>query len=470
MTDTNLLNLKNELEDEERAFSSFGVFDVKHVYEEKDGKAVNTVEINGRKFTFTDTLTEMRNGVLKKRQIKRFAKLSVYKAISKVCGKTLPWGSLTGVRPTKLAYTLLSERGEFKDYFENVLLVSREKTELTAAVIESQKSVYEENSSGSDFFVYIPFCPSRCAYCSFISHDLKSAYKYEDLYVDALIKEIKYSARYVKNLRSIYVGGGTPVAIKNENLEKLLSAIDEINCGVEFTVEAGRPDAVSRENLDILKAHGVTRICINPQTFSDATLKRIGRNHTAQDILKAYDLAQKDFSVNMDLIAGLPEEKFSDFKNSLETAISLCPDNITVHTLCLKRGSYLMETGNRTPLGETLKMVEFAENTLSMGGYFPYYLYRQKYMSDNLENVGYTKKGKACIFNIDTMEELCDCVACGAYAVSKKIFCGEGRIERTGNPKDVKTYLNEFSQCLVKKDALFSENRGINADINKISL
>lgn len=456
MTETNLINMKSELEDEERAFSSFGVFNIKHEYTEKEDTAVNSVEVNGRKFVFTEKLT-FKDGVLEKRLIKRFAKLAVYKAISETCGKSLPWGSLTGVRPTKLAYTLLSERGEFTDYFKNVLSVSEKKTDLTAAVIESQKGVYQENCDGSDFFVFIPFCPSRCAYCSFISHDLKFAYKYEDAYVDALVKEIEYSARYVKKLRSIYVGGGTPVAIKNENLEKILSAIDKINCGAEFTVEAGRPDAIRKDNLDILKAHGVTRICVNPQTFSDKTLKIIGRNHTAEDIFRAYDLARNDFSVNMDIIAGLPEERFSDFENTLNTVLSLSPDDITVHTLCLKRGSALMEKGSGAVVGETRKMVDFAEETLVKSGYFPYYLYRQKYMSDNLENVGYCKKDKRCVFNIDTMEEICSTVACGAFAVNKRVFNGGDRIERYGNPKDVKTYLNNFSQVSEKKDALFCE-------------
>ena len=457
MTKTNLLNFKNELEDEERAFSVFGQYTVNHVYSEDGDFAVNTVEIDGKIFKFTEKFSSIvkENDILKKRQIKRFAKLAVYKALSSFMGRSLPWGSLTGVRPTKLAYTLISENGEFSDYFENVLLVSKEKTSLTAAVLESQKSVYAENIDGQDFFVFIPFCPSRCSYCSFISHDLKFAAKYVDEYVDLLVKEIESSYKYIKNLRSIYVGGGTPVALSDGNLDRVLTAIDKINSGVEFTVEAGRPDAINKENLKILKAHGVNRLCVNPQTFSDKTLKLIGRNHTAKDIITAYELAKNDFSVNMDLIAGLPNETFGDFKNSLLQTLFLNPDDITVHTLCLKRGSELKEEGCVKTAGETEKMVDFAENLLTEKGYRPYYLYRQKYMSDNLENVGFSKAEKECIFNIDTMEELCDCVACGANAVSKKIFGKTGRIERYGAPKDVKTYIETFPQVLVKKEELF---------------
>ena len=455
MTETNLINLKSELSDEERAFSAYGSFDIIHRYSEEDGSAVNLVVANGREFVFRDSFYGESNELLKKRLVKRYAKLSVYKALRELTGRDLPWGSLTGVRPTKLAYTLLKERGEFADYFKQFLLVSEEKTALTEAVIRTQKGIYEENSGGSDFFVFIPFCPSRCSYCSFISHDQKFAQKYADDYVDALVKEIEYSFKFVKKLRSIYIGGGTPVALSDENLEKVLKAIDKINGGVEFTVEAGRPDAITKNNLNILKAHGCTRICVNPQTFSDKTLKVIGRNHTSEDILRAYDLAKGNFAINMDLIAGLPGENFSDFEDSLSKTLLLYPDDVTVHTLCLKRGSKLKDEGVLESGSDAFKMVNFAERTLTLNGYSPYYLYRQKYMSDNLENVGYGRDGKICVFNVDTMEELCDCVSCGANAVSKKVVYGEGRIERFGAPKDVKTYLENFSRVLEKKDELF---------------
>ena len=274
-------------------------------------------------------------------------------------------------------------------------------------------------------------------------------------YVPALIREINESAKHVKNLRSIYVGGGTPVALSDENLDRVLSAIDDINSGVEFTVEAGRPDAITREKLDILKAHGVTRISVNPQTFNDETLKRIGRNHTGADVIHAFELAKHDFSVNMDLIAGLPEETSEIFKSSLEKTIALNPDNITVHTLCVKKGSRLAEITNGLSAGDCEACVEFAHERLNESGYRAYYLYRQKYMAGNLENVGYAKRGKECVFNIDTMEEIANVVACGANAISKRVKNMGERIERDAAPKDVKTYLNKLDEIVRKKEEFF---------------
>ena len=334
-------------------------------------------------------------------------------------------------------------------------MVSEEKTALTAEVISSQKGIYETAKGGSDFFVFIPFCPSRCEYCSFISQDVRSAEKLVDIYVETLIREIDESAKHIKRLRSIYIGGGTPVALSDENLNRVLNAIDKINTGVEFTVEAGRPDAITRKNLDILKAHGVTRISVNPQTFSDETLKLIGRNHTGADVYRAYDLARGDFSINMDLIAGLPNEDFSVFSDTLEKTIALDPDNITVHTLCVKKGSRLAEKTENLTAGDVKRCVDYSHERLNAAGYKAYYLYRQKYMAGNLENVGYTKDGRACVFNVDTMEEIADVVACGANAISKRVENSGEKIERYANPKDVKTYIGKIDEILRKKVEFF---------------
>ena len=367
----------------------------------------------------------------------------------------MPWGALTGIRPTKLAYQQIRDTGEFEEFFTGVMKVSEEKTSLVKSVIETQKGIWEIDDDNTDFFVFIPFCPSRCKYCSFISADVKSAQKYVDSYVDTLIDEINYSTRFVKKLKSIYIGGGTPVALSNENLEKVLKAVSKVNTGVEFTVEAGRPDAITKENLQILKDYGVTRICINPQTFSDKTLKVLGRNHTALDVIEKYQLAKDSFSVNMDLIAGLTGECFEDFKYSLDTALFLSPDNITVHTLCIKKGSYLAETSERLSGEMVSEMVDYARQTLTQGGYNPYYLYRQKYMAGNLENVGYTKPQRACVYNIDVMEEISSTVACGANAISKRVFNGGERIERSASPKDVKTYIEKMPIIKEQKAKLF---------------
>lgn len=454
MIETDLTKFLPDLLEVENLFKEYGTIDIRHKFTDGGTKIVNTVIVNGKAYAYGSYIGD-RDEITRKRLIKRYAKLSLYRTLSHVYGVSLAWGSLTGIRPTKLAYQEIAESGDFKNFFENTLCVSKEKTALTAEVIESQKDIYETAAGGSDFFVFIPFCPSRCEYCSFISRDVRGAEKLMEEYVPALIREINESAKHVKNLRSIYVGGGTPVALSDENLDRVLSAIDGINSGVEFTVEAGRPDAITREKLNILKAHGVTRISVNPQTFNDETLKRIGRNHTGADVIRAFELAKHDFSVNMDLIAGLPEETSEIFKSSLEKTITLNPDNITVHTLCVKKGSRLAEITNGLSAGDCEACVEFAHERLNESGYNAYYLYRQKYMAGNLENVGYAKRGKECVFNIDTMEEIANVVACGANAISKRVKNMGERIERYAAPKDVKTYLNKLDEILRKKEEFF---------------
>lgn len=456
MIDTKIEFLENELNEVIRLFDGCENLNVKHRLKESEGKLVNTITVNGQVFAYGNLVPSFKDEIERKRLIKRYAKLSVYKALSKTFNKDLPWGALTGIRPTKLAYKQIEETGDFEEFFLDVMKVSERKTLLTKKVIDSQKNIYEKNDNNTDFFVFIPFCPSRCKYCSFISADVKSARKHIDEYVDALIDEINYSARFIKDLKSIYVGGGTPVALSNEHLDRVLSAISNINTGVEFTVEAGRPDAINKENLAILKKHGVTRICINPQTFSNKTLELLGRNHTAEDVVEKYNLAKNDFIINMDLIAGLDGENFLDFKASLDKAIELSPDNITVHTLCIKKGSKLAETENRLAGQEVEKMVDYANSALIEAGYNPYYLYRQKYMAGNLENVGYSKKGKECVYNVNVMEEISSTVACGANAISKRVFDGGERIERQASPKDVPTYLSKLDKIKEEKSKLFS--------------
>lgn len=454
MIDTNLPDFESELIEVINLFGG-DELKIRHRFTESENKFVNTVTVNGKVYAYGNLVRNISGDIEKKRLMKRYAKLSLYKGISAFLGKTVPWGALTGIRPTKLAYQQIEKEGEFSEFFTNVMKVSPEKTALVESVLDTQKGIYETNDDNTDFFAFIPFCPSRCKYCSFISADIKSAQKYVDAYVDALVDEIKHAKQFVKKLRSIYIGGGTPVALSDQRLEKILSAIDEINTGVEYTVEAGRPDVITKSNLDMLKKHGVTRICINPQTFSNKTLEILGRNHTAEDVVEKFNLAKDMFSVNMDLIAGLDGENFEDFKFSLDKAVSLNPDNITVHTLCIKRGSFLAETETRLS-GETVDaMVDYARQTLTENGYSPYYLYRQKYMAGNLENVGYTKPNKACVYNIDVMEEIAQNVACGANAISKRVYFGGERIERVASPKDVATYLNKLEEIKRKKEKLF---------------
>lgn len=457
MIKTDLPNFENDLNEIINLFEGATDLTIRHLFKESEGKIVNTLVLGGRSFAYGNLLPKSLTEIEKKRLLKRYAKLSLYKALSNHYGVQLPWGALTGIRPTKLAYKEIEDNGGFEDFFLNTMKVSEQKTKLISDILKAQKGIYQIDDQNTDFFVFVPFCPSRCKYCSFISADIKGAEKYVDQYVDTLVREIKESAPLIRKLRSIYIGGGTPVALTDLQLEKILKEISAFNTGVEFTVEAGRPDRITKSNLKLMKDYGVTRLCVNPQTFNDKTLIKLGRNHTAKDIFEKYQLAKNDFIINMDLIAGLTGESFEDFKYSLDSALSLDPDNITVHTLCIKRGSYLAEETSRLDQGDVQKMVDYARQTLIGKGYEPYYLYRQKYMAGNLENVGYAKKGKACIYNVDVMEEISNNVACGANAVSKVVFNGGERIERSASPKDVKTYLDKIDSILDAKYKLFGK-------------
>ncbi len=268
-------------------------------------------------------------------------------------------------------------------------------------------------------------------------------------YVSCVAKELEEINKRIvgENLqvRSVYYGGGTPTSISAEELESLLKLT---NYGCEFTVEAGRPDSITREKLAVMEKHGVTRISVNPQTFKDDTLRILGRRHTTEDLYRAFSLAREfDFDINMDLIAGLPDEKFEDFKLSLEKSIELSPENITVHTLSLKRGSVLKEEGAKKNMdGSIREMVDYSIDRLKSEGYRPYYMYRQKNMADGLENVGWCKPGKACIYNVDYMEETNSVLSAGAGAMSKFVYKSEGRIERQCNAKGFEEYLRRKSE------------------------
>ncbi len=456
MIDTELTFLENDLCEVVNLFADKESINLRHRFSESENKIVNTVTVNGRVFAYGNLISLPQDKIVRKRLIKRYAKLSVYKALSKVFEKDMPWGALTGIRPTKLAYSEIEEKGDFKEFFTDTMKVSEAKTELVSKIIEVQKGIYKKDDNNTDFFVFIPFCPSRCKYCSFITADIKRSGQYVDAYVDTLVREIEQSKEYIKNLRSIYIGGGTPVALDDENLDRVLTAIDKINRGVEYTVEAGRPDRITEINLKILKDHGVTRICINPQTFNDKTLEVLGRNHTASEIEEKYALAKGQFDINMDLIAGLPGESFADFKYSIDKAISLAPEDITVHTLCIKKSSYLAQEESRVKCDDVNDMIDYSYKTLAKFSYLPYYMYRQKYMAGNLENVGYCREGKACVYNVDVMEEISSTVACGAGAISKRVFSAENRIERCASPKDIKTYLDKIEDVLKNKNKFFN--------------
>ena len=279
-------------------------------------------------------------------------------------------------------------------------------------------------------------------------------------YVDALLKEIDYAKSLIKNkcyvVKNVYIGGGTPTAIPTNELERILQNLSFIGLH-EFTVEAGRPDTITKEKLDLLKKYNVTRISVNPQTFNDKVLEKIGRAHTANETIEAYNLAKTyGFDINMDLIAGLPTETLKSFKESVDKAIELGPQNITIHTLCLKRASEFAEQ-NKNIFKTTLveKMVDYAHNNLTKNGYKPYYIYRQKNQISNLQNVGYFKDNTICRFNVESMEETTSILACGANAISKRVFVNENRLEREANVKDLPNYINRIDEMIERKKDLF---------------
>lgn len=396
---------------------------------------------------------------------KRYAKLLLFNLLKKIKPqKNLPWGSLTGIRPTKLTYELTKECGG--DYMKafNMLTtkfgVSLEKAKIVKEIIKNQSFVIK-NDNLVDLYINIPFCPSKCYYCSFISLPIDKCRNKLEPYLEALKKEIIETKKLIEKknylIKSIYIGGGTPTILSASQLDDLLSLINyKVS---EFTVECGRPDTITKEKLDVLSSHGVTRISINPQTFCNKTLKEIGRTHTSKDIMDAYKLALGyNFVINMDLIAGLSCEKLSTFKKSVNTAIDYAPDNITIHTLSVKRGSELKESNTQTTNDlEVMKMVDYSYQKLTEAGYMPYYLYKQKNMIGNLENIGYFKNNPS-IFNIDSMEEFASVIACGANAISKRYYSINNKIERFANLKNIDEYINRIDEMIAKKAELFCNN------------
>lgn len=397
------------------------------------------------------------DGLQSVRLQKRYAKLAMYEALCRGTGKSMPWGSLTGIRPTRLACQLQSEGADWQKTFVELLGVSPEKTALTADILQCQKGLRDYREGCADLYVGIPFCVSRCSYCSFTGGEIGKMQKYVQPYVDVLRREVRETVQFARSrgikLNNVYFGGGTPTSLSARQLEDVLSEITF--APVEFTVEAGRPDTIDGEKLRVLKDHGVHRISVNPQTFNQSVLDAVGRRHTVQAIYDSFGMAKEaGFAVNMDLIAGLPTETYEMFRHSVDCAVGLQPENLTVHTLALKHGTALKEQRYATD-GDVEKMVEYAHSQARAQGYLPYYMYRQKYMSQNLENVGFCKEGRQCLYNIGMMEEVTDILACGANAISKKISAAENRIERAANAKDVITYVQRIDDYMQKKFALF---------------
>ncbi|WP_026497559.1 coproporphyrinogen dehydrogenase HemZ [Butyrivibrio sp. WCD2001] len=401
---------------------------------------------------------------------KNSLKQMMYRELSHEIGHELPWGSLTGIRPTRIPMQMLESgknEAEIRKYMQETFFVSDEKTDLAYNIALREKKILDDINYENGYSIYlgIPFCPTTCLYCSFTSFPIVTWKKKVSDYISCLKKEIDYVAETFqgKVVNSVYIGGGTPTTLEPDEMTRIITylreKIDLSECR-EFTVESGRPDSITREKLRAMKECGVDRISVNPQTMSDETLKRIGRQHTVEQFINAYNMAREEGfdNINMDIILGLPGETEADVEHTMQEIIKLNPDDLTVHSLSVKRGSRLAEHIRNNGFfvaGDTGRMMEIAKEGAAEMGLTPYYLYRQKNISGNLENTGYAREGKAGIYNILMMEEVQSIVALGAGTVTKRVY-GDGRIERCDNVKDVTLYMNNINDMIERKKSLFT--------------
>jgi len=389
-------------------------------------------------------------------------KRELYEKLTLLTGKSLAWGALTGVRPVKLAGELIEQLGpkKAKERLSSFYFLSKEKTDLITDIYAYQKKLFDAPPADSHaLYIGIPFCPTRCLYCSFASNQVPD----EEIarYMTALLAELDFVSgalqRAGEKVESVYVGGGTPTTLTAKQLETLLDRVDRSFGKVrELTVEAGRPDTITEEKLRVLKDAGVGRICINPQSMKQETLERIGRLHTPDDIRKAFELAGSvGFdSVNSDVICGLPGEDAKDFRNTLDSVTGLGADNVTVHTLAVKRGSRLHEEDKAyhyRAADVVREMLKESETVLGDLGFRPYYLYRQKHMAGSMENTGYCKDDKACLYNVRIMDEHQSTLAIGAGGISKKYYPEQNRLVRVPNVTNYEEYISRIGEMMDRK-------------------
>ncbi|MCQ2455299.1 MAG: coproporphyrinogen dehydrogenase HemZ [Clostridia bacterium] len=381
------------------------------------------------------------------------------------------WGILTGVRPARLFIETVKKMGYdgATRYFSNVLKVGDNKISLLKETAESEDKIISLSKDRSfSLYVSIPFCPTRCSYCSFVSHSVDKATDIIPEYIDCLCREIKYVGDIVKEknlcLETVYIGGGTPTTLSVEQLDTIIKTVklnfDLSNCR-EFTVEAGRPDTITKEKLVLLKNSGVSRISINPQTLNDSVLNAIGRKHTEKQFFDSFALAREcGFdNINTDLIAGLPTDNYDSFCKTIDKIIDLSPENVTVHSLSMKRASTLTAVGFSHEIDSGIaatKMVEYARKSLTDNKIFPYYMYRQSKTVGNLENVGYSKKGFEGLYNVYIMDETHTVIACGASAATKLKNPLSGKIERIFNYKYPYEYISDFDEQIERKKRIYS--------------
>ncbi len=399
---------------------------------------------------------------------KLYIKKTINEVFKKALGTNLPWGLITGIRPSKMARELFNlglSYNEIEERFINRFESSKDKAKLAIEVAKREQKLIETLPKNSvSLYVGIPFCPTRCLYCSFTSQSIKFSNTLTEPYMEALYKEIEYTANLIREkgltLDTIYIGGGTPTAISEIQLDTLLSKINnyfDLSNLREYTLEAGRPDTITEEKLRIIRNNGISRISINPQTMNQKTLDVIGRRHSPEEVINAYNQAIKlKFNhINMDLIAGLPDENEEDFQNTLNQILPLNPQSITVHTMSIKRGSFLDEKYSMyTPSASRTvnNMLSMASESMKATNKHPYYMYRQKNMLGNLENIGYCDENHECLYNIYIMEEVQSIYAIGAGA-STKIIDGS-KIDRIFNVKEVSEYIKRIDEMLERKSIL----------------
>ena len=394
-------------------------------------------------------------------------KRNIYTNLLKLGNKELPWGTLTGIRPTKIVMEMLENDMSLEDikkHLKEVYLVSDKRIKLCTDTAKNEFNILKkiDYKNGYSLYIGIPFCPTRCLYCSFTSYSIAQWKKDTDTYVEALCKELLAVSNMYKGkkLQTIYMGGGTPTSLEGYQLSKILNVVKknfDLSNLLELTVEAGRPDSITREKLEALKDAGVDRISINPQTMQQKTLDLIGRHHTIEDIYESYKLAREvGFeNINMDFIIGLNGETLEDVSDSFTKVKAFAPESITIHSLALKRAARLNTENKREIMDNDLilSMINTATDTCVDLGLEPYYLYRQKNMAGNLENIGFSKPGKECLYNILIMEEKQTIIACGAGTSSKIVF-GDGRIERIETVKDPKLYIERLDEMIMRKESM----------------
>ena len=443
--------------------------ELEHTHEMEDGAWIECFSLSGGPTAVHVTLRGEAftcGGLEEKRQLKRLIKRCCYQLMKQVTGRQPAWGSLTGIRPTRLYYQQMEmgrSREEARQALEDLFDLSQEKIGLLDEIITAQDGLIQRTPNACDLYIGIPFCTTRCAYCSFSSGEIGNG-KLVEPYLAALFHEIDLCAEMAKDMgldiREGYIGGGTPSSLTTNQLDRLLchmqSRFGRLD---ELTVEAGRPDTLDREKLTMMRSHPITRISVNPQTMNDETLRVIGRAHTAQQTVDCYHMARElGFDdINMDVIAALPGEDYGMFAHTLEEIRTLNPDSLTVHTLAIKRSSKLHEQKYQQTEEDVARMVALGRETAHAMGMKAYYLYRQKYMAQNLENVGYARPGSICRYNIDNMEETTSVLALGAGGISKCVMRQEEKILRAPNIANIEQYIARVDEMVGRKRAAFEE-------------